>query len=93
MIKGDTVLNTTVKLYTKKNCPLCDKAKAILLKLKMRWEFDYMEVDIYESDELLEKYGLMIPVVEVNGKEVQFGQIDEFTIEEVLAQSKATFLS
>lgn len=33
------------------------------------------KVDIYESDELIEKYGLMIPVITVNDEEIQYGQI------------------
>ena len=44
------------------------------------WDFHLEEIDIEESDELTEKYGLMIPVVEIDGEEVQFGQIDKYTI-------------
>lgn len=70
-------MNTTVKLYTRKRCPLCEKAKKILLELKETMAFQLEEIDIEKSDDLIEKYGLMIPVVEVNGKEVQYGQIDK----------------
>ncbi|MDP4157261.1 MAG: glutaredoxin family protein [Bacillota bacterium] len=34
-------------------------------------------MDIDQSDELTEQYGLMIPVLFINGKEAGFGQIDK----------------
>lgn len=80
-------VKTIVKLYTRNGCHLCEKGKAILLKLKEKWDFHYKEEDIDTSDELTEKYGIMIPVIEVDGKEVQFGQIDEWTIEEALSKT------
>lgn len=84
-------MKTTVKLYTRNRCHLCENAKAILLSLKEKWEFQYIEADIDESDELTEKYGLMIPVVEIDGEEVQYGQIDPFLLEEALTQKKQVF--
>ena len=74
----------TLVLYTRNRCPLCDKAKSIIMELKEEWDFHYKEMDIDLSDELTEKYGLMIPVVEIDGTEVQYGQIDKWTIEEGL---------
>lgn len=79
-----------VKFYTRKRCPLCDKAKNILLELQEKWKFSMEELNIEESDELTEKYGLMIPVVVVNEKEVQYGQIDKWTIEVAIMEEKNT---
>ncbi|WNS75014.1 glutaredoxin family protein [Bacillus sp. DTU_2020_1000418_1_SI_GHA_SEK_038] len=76
--------NRTLVLYTRNRCPLCDKAKSIIMELKEEWNFIYKEKDIDTSDDLTEKYGLMIPVVEIDGSEVQYGQIDKWTIEEAL---------
>ena len=78
-------MKTHVKLYTRNGCHLCEKAEAVLMELKEKWDFEYVEADIDKSDELTEKYGLMIPVVEINGEEVQFGQIDKNFIDEALA--------
>ncbi|WP_137744352.1 glutaredoxin family protein [Robertmurraya siralis] len=86
-------MKTIVKLYTRNGCHLCEKAKAILLKLKERYDFQYIEADIDKSDELTEKYGMMIPVVEINGEEVQFGQIDELFVEQVLRENNSSYLS
>lgn len=77
---------STLVLYTRSRCPLCDKAKNIILEIKNEWDFLYKEVDIEQSDELTEKYGLMIPVVEVDGGELQYGQIDKSVIIDVLSE-------
>ena len=79
-----TVNQRKLVLYTRNRCPLCDKAKSIIMELKEECDFLYHEVDIDTSDVLTEKYGLMIPVVEIDGSEVQYGQIDKWTIEEGL---------
>ncbi|EKN71435.1 glutaredoxin 2 [Neobacillus bataviensis LMG 21833] len=71
---------TTITLYTRNRCPLCDKAKVTLDELKQEWNFKLEEVDIETSDELTERYGLMIPVVHLDGEEVGFGFVDKFDI-------------
>ncbi|WP_078414247.1 glutaredoxin family protein [Priestia abyssalis] len=69
-----------VIMYTKTGCPLCEKAKQVLVELQGEYPFQLQEVDIYEDDALLEKYQLMIPVVEIDGEEVAFGQIRKVEI-------------
>ncbi|SDK05630.1 glutaredoxin family protein [Sediminibacillus albus] len=65
-----------VVLYSKPNCPLCDEAKDLLIAFQDQYGYDLKEVDIYSDDELLEKYQLTIPVVEIDGQEVDYGQIE-----------------
>lgn len=65
-----------IHFYTKKNCPLCEEAKDLLKLLQREMTFTLLEVDIYSNDELLEQYGLMIPVIELNGQVLQYGHID-----------------
>lgn len=77
---------TTLSLYTRNRCPLCDKAKRIIEELADMYEFQYEEYDIAKSDELTEEYGLMIPVVKIDDEEIQFGQIDKRTIIEGLTK-------
>ncbi|MFF2446880.1 glutaredoxin family protein [Neobacillus sp. NPDC058068] len=79
---------TTITLYTRNRCPLCDKAKATLLELKENWEFTFEEVDIETNDDLTERYGLMIPVVHLDGEEVGFGFVDKFDISNRLQEKK-----
>ncbi|MCK0473014.1 glutaredoxin family protein [Halalkalibacter sp. APA_J-10(15)] len=68
---------TEIVIYSKHHCPLCDKAIAKIKTLKEQYELSIRVIDIYEDDELLEKYQLMIPVVEIEGEEIDFGQISE----------------
>lgn len=73
-----------VVLYTKENCPLCVEAKDLLLSLQETDPFQLNEVDIYSDDDLLEEFQLMIPVVEVDGEVVDFGQINLYKVQDKL---------
>jgi glutaredoxin len=66
-----------VQIYSKIDCPLCDKAKAVLLELQDEFGFQIEEIDIYKDDALLERYQLMIPVVSIDGEEVAYGLIQK----------------
>lgn len=79
-----------ITLYTRKSCPLCDKAKIAILELKEEWDFTLKEIDIESSDELTEEYGLMIPVVHIDGEEVAFGSINKFDISNRLQEKSRT---
>ncbi|MDN3019756.1 glutaredoxin family protein [Paenibacillus sp. BSR1-1] len=78
-----------ITLYTRNRCPLCEKAKSELLELKKEWDFELKEIDIEQSDELTELYGLMIPVVHLDGEEVAYGMINKFDISNRLQEKKA----
>lgn len=67
--------------YTRKQCQLCDDGKLVLQLLQKQYSFEIKEVNIDESDELTEQFGLMIPVVEIEREIVQYGIIDPVTIE------------
>lgn len=75
-----------IKFYTKVNCPLCDKAYQVLEELKEDLELEVEMIDIYKSDELIEKYGLMIPVVEADGEEIDYGYISKEFLRERLQE-------
>ena len=69
-----------VIFYTKENCSLCDKGLVVLKEISNDYPLSITMVDIYKDDELLEKYQIMIPVVEINGEEVDFGILSEAKI-------------
>jgi len=50
-------------LYGTSGCHLCEQAEALLAPLLSRRGWDLREVDISDSDELLERYGVRIPVL------------------------------
>jgi thiol-disulfide isomerase/thioredoxin len=75
---------TKVVFYTKIHCPLCDDAHKLLQDLQTEIPFQIQIVNIYENDTLIEKYGLMIPVVEVNGEEIDYGRISKEIVKKAL---------
>ncbi|WP_237458418.1 glutaredoxin family protein [Pontibacillus yanchengensis] len=76
-------------LYGKKDCHLCDDAKGLLRGLQEEFDFTVKELDIYADERLLERYQIMIPVVEIDGEEVDFGQISEHLIRNRLHRKNA----
>lgn len=62
-----------VVLYTRTGCHLCEDAKALLL----RHGLAPREVDIDNEPTLVERYGLCVPVIEIDGRERFRGRVDE----------------
>ncbi len=50
-------------LYSTSACHLCEQAKALLWPLKNDYPFSLEEIDIADSDELIARYGIRIPVL------------------------------
>lgn len=73
-----------ITFYTRANCPLCDEARLMLQLVKEDFELDVQEVDIESDEELHEKYMLMIPVIEKDGKTVIYGNIGYIELMEAL---------
>ncbi|WP_209124984.1 glutaredoxin family protein [Alkalihalobacillus sp. BA299] len=66
-----------VTFFTKENCSLCDNGLTVLKMVQEDIPFEIEMVDIYKDDVLLEKYQVMIPVVSIDGEEVDFGILSE----------------
>lgn len=60
--------------YSRPGCHLCESAEEILTDLEKELPITFKKFNIDESDELTEKYGLYIPVIEVDGEMIQYGQ-------------------
>lgn len=52
-----------IHLYSTVGCHLCEQAKVILWPLLSRFSYELVEIDIATSDELIEIYGIRIPVL------------------------------
>lgn len=74
-----------IRFYTKSNCPLCEEAKALLDALNTN-NILIEEIDIYQSDTLLEKYQLIIPVITYKEKEVHGNEINIENISTLLSE-------
>ncbi len=50
-------------LYTTSHCHLCEQAEELLTNLKGKYEINWQCKEISDDDNLIEKYGIRIPVV------------------------------
>ena len=60
----DSTLMTQLVLYTTSNCHLCEQALAFLINLKNQHRINWLIKEISDDDELIEKYGIRIPVIQ-----------------------------
>jgi glutaredoxin len=60
---------TTVVLYGREGCCLCDDARAVLERVRQRRRFEFEERDIDRDENLLRAYLERIPVVTIDGVE------------------------
>ena len=59
-----------LQLYTKADCPLCDEAKNSLESLAAQCPIQIEEIDITANLGLFTKYKELIPVLELDGKQL-----------------------
>ena len=57
-------------MYARPGCGLCDEAREVIMAVRARTSFEYREVDVTDDDSLELEYGIRIPVVLVDGREV-----------------------
>ncbi|HTX12721.1 MAG TPA: glutaredoxin family protein [Solirubrobacteraceae bacterium] len=72
---------TTVVLYGREGCCLCDDAREVLERVRSRRRFELLERDIDSDDALLRTYLERIPVVAIDGQEVFDLFVDESELE------------
>jgi glutaredoxin len=66
-----------VTLYGRRECHLCDDARAALLRVAERHPFRLQEVDIERDHVLFKRYLERIPVVALDGEELFDFFVDE----------------
>ena len=82
-----------LNFYTRNGCLLCNDAKVLLEMISDDIGFELNEINIDESDQLTEAYGLRIPVVEMNNEVIQEGFIDPEIIETYVNKQKGAGIS
>lgn len=68
---------TTLTLYSKPGCHLCDEMKAVVRRVARQLPLSIKEVDISADPALQARYGLEIPVLLVNGTKAAKYRITE----------------
>jgi len=78
------MISSSVVLYTRRGCHLCDDALAVL----RRHGVAPQEVDIDLDPDLRARYDTCVPVVEIDGRERFRGRVDERLLRRLLARRK-----
>lgn len=65
-----------VELLSKADCPLCEKAKAVLEAVRREHPFELVERDIAADPDLYDRYRIDIPVVRVAGVDAFKHRVD-----------------
>ena len=74
-------MTSTVILYGREGCCLCDDAREVLERVRRRRPFDLQERDIDRDEALLRAYLERIPVVTIDGVEAFELFVDESELE------------
>ena len=77
---------TTVTLYRRPGCHLCDDARVVLDRVRADLPFELVERDISLDDALHRRYLERIPVVAVDGEEAFDLFVDEAELRRMLGR-------
>jgi glutaredoxin len=76
---------TRVTVYSRPGCHLCDEMKAIVEIVGRDVPFEFHEIDISTDTALEARYGLEIPVLEIEGKKAAKYRVGEEELRKILA--------
>ena len=65
-----------VIIYSRRGCHLCESARAELESIRSEIQFNLEEALIDGDSKLEEEYGLMVPVILVDGKMHGYGRVE-----------------
>ena len=71
-------------LYTRADCHLCQRARAILEAIGRDLPLAIREQDVDADPALRARFGLTVPVVEVDGRVLAEGRVSEFRLRRAL---------
>ncbi|MET0760952.1 MAG: glutaredoxin family protein [Thermoleophilaceae bacterium] len=75
---------TTITLYGKPGCHLCEDARSALERVRAGHDFELEEVDVSLDPALYREYGERIPVLALDGEELFEFFVDEESLRERL---------
>lgn len=76
-------MKTSLVLYHTEHCHLCEEAAALCAAVLNPEYFEVALVDIVDSDQLMERYGVRIPVLQVVASGAELGW--PFDVEQLIA--------
>lgn len=79
----------TVVLYGAQGCHLCDVAKRKIERVRRVCAFELREIDIASDPDLDRRYGHLVPVVAIDGRDALMTKVTEFHLLKALAWGHA----
>lgn len=74
--------------YTTLGCHLCEQAEEIVEPIVDHYGIAIEKVEIADSDALIERYGVRIPVIRINSSTLELGwPFDENDVEALIKQA------
>ncbi len=71
-------------LYSRPGCHLCDEMKAVVQRVAQTVPLTLSEIDISGDQQLVEQFGLEIPVLLVDGKKAAKYRLTELDLRRLL---------
>lgn len=81
---------TRIVVYTRRQCGLCRQAEALVAELAPPTA-EVVHLDVDEDEDLLRRYHLRVPVVDVDGIEVAAAPIDPAALRAALRWRRRRF--
>ena len=70
-----------IDIYSRPGCHLCDEAREVVERVRLRFPFLLRVINIETDPELEKSYGEQIPVVFINGNKAFKYHVDEAELE------------
>jgi len=67
---------TTITIYSRQGCHLCDDAQKTLESMREELNFEIVVIDIDQDTELLKLYSDQVPVIHIDGIHHDFYKVD-----------------
>ncbi len=80
---------TTITLYTRAGCHLCDVAKDVLDRVRAERPFELVTIDVDTDPALVRAYGEEVPVVAIDGRKAFKYRVDANALRERLDRATA----
>jgi hypothetical protein len=75
-------------MYSRTTCGLCDEARETILELRSDLDFGYEEVFVDGDDDLERRYGLRVPVIEIDGQELFETQVEPSALRQAVSRPR-----
>src|SRR5215208_4500054 len=82
-----------LRLYSRRECCLCDEMKAVIRQVAIFQEFDFEEVDIDTSRDLEERYNDEVPVLLIDGRKAFKYRVTAVQLAKRINKKKSKFLT